>query len=377
MLFFYTAGESHGRGVFAFMDGLPAGLKVNRERIDRDLDRRRKGYGRGGRMAIEHDRVDVLAGLRGGFTLGSPVLMAVWNADHENWKDFMDPWEIRPGRELFTPRPGHADLSGAARFRHKDLRNVLERASARETAARVAAGGLLKSLLERLGISVYSWVTRIGPVSFDGGFDLEARDASSVFCPDAKSTLEMERVIDGAASAGDSVGGEFAVAVDGLPAGIGSCSQWDQRLDALLAQHLMSVPAIKAVQTGSGVLCGSLPGSLIHDPILPTTPKSRASNNAGGMEGGMTNGEQLRVHCTMKPIPTLLKGLPTVDLRTGAPAVTTYERSDVCAVPAASVVGEAVTVIAVTQAILSGFSQPSMEALERAFLDHRKYWESL
>ncbi|HOJ15292.1 MAG TPA: chorismate synthase, partial [Deltaproteobacteria bacterium] len=344
---------------------------------DADLKRRQQGYGRGGRMAVERDRVDVLAGLRGGLTLGSPVLLAVWNADHENWKDLMDPWEIRPGREFTTPRPGHADLAGAARFRHKDLRNVLERSSARETAARVACGALLKSFLSELGVSAHAWVTRIGPVAFEGPFDRQARDASSVFCPDERATREMERVIDEAAQAGDSVGGEFAVVVEGLPAGIGSSTQWDQRLDALLARHLMSIPAVKAVQVGAGVTCGTLPGSLVHDPILPGSPKRRPTNNAGGMEGGMTNGEPVVLRCTMKPIPTLLKGMPTVDIRDGRAVTSAYERSDVCAVPAASVVGEAAAVIAVAQAVCASFAQPSMEALTAAFSEHRKYWEAL
>lgn len=377
MLVFYTAGESHGRGVFAFLDGVPAGLKVNKTVIDRDLSRRQKGHGRGGRMSIEQDRVDVLAGLRGGLTLGSPILLAVWNADHENWKQLMDPWEISKGAELYTPRPGHADLAGAARFRHRDLRNVLERASARETAGRVAAGGLLRSFLAELGIGVNSWVTRIGTVHYDGPFDKGARDASSVFCPDDLATREMERAIDVAASSGDSLGGEFALAVEGMPAGIGSCTQWDQRLDAQLAMHLMSIPAIKAVQIGAGLACGELPGSRVHDPVLPTRPISRPTNNAGGLEGGMTNGMPVVARCTMKPIPTLLSGLPSVDLRNRSPAHASYERSDVCAVPAASVVGEAMAIIAVSSAILAGFAQPSMDALKAAFEEHRRYWECL
>lgn len=377
MLVFYTAGESHGRGVFAFLDGLPAGLRVDRTAIDADLARRQHGYGRGGRMAIEKDCVDVLSGIRGGVTLGSPVLMAVWNADFGNWKGYMDPWEIVPGRELHTPRPGHADLPGAARFRHTDLRNVLERSSARETAGRVAAGGLLRSFLAELGISAHSWVTRIGAAAYDGAFDRKKRDTSSVSCPDESVTLQMEQIIDHAAKEGDSVGGEFAVTITGLPAGIGSHTQWDQRLDAALSMHLMSIPAIKAVQIGAGVTCAEKAGSELHDPILPTRPKSRSSNNAGGLEGGMTNGEPLVVRCTMKPIPTLTRGLPSVDMRSGTAVKAGYERSDVCAVPAASVVGEAMAVIAVSGAILSGFAQPSMDALKAAFDVHRQYWEGL
>jgi chorismate synthase len=377
MLVFYTAGESHGRGVFAFLDGLPAGLKVDRAMIDADLARRQKGYGRGSRMSIEQDVVDVLSGIRGGYTMGSPVLLAVWNKDFENWKEYMDPWAIQSGRELHTPRPGHADLAGAARFHHHDLRNVLERSSARETAGRVAAGGLLRSFLALLGIEAYSWVTRIGHVAYTGTFHREKREASSVSCPDESITREMETAIDEASDQGDSLGGEFLVVLKGLPAGIGSYTQWDQRLDALLASHLMSIPGIKAVQIGKGIECAKLRGSMIHDPILPTHPKTRASNNAGGLEGGVSNGESIELKCTMKPIPTLKKGLPSVDMRDGSPVQASYERSDVCAVPAASVVGEAMAIIAVSYAILNSFAQPNMESLIKVFDDHRSYWEKL
>ncbi len=367
MLTFYTAGESHGRGIFAFLDGIPAGLPVSPGAIDADLSRRQRGYGRGGRMAIEQDRVDVLSGIRGGLTLGSPVLLAVWNRDFENWKDFMDPWEIEPGRELHTPRPGHADLAGAARFGHTDLRNVLERSSARETAGRVAAGGLLRQLLSALGVEASSWVTRIGKASFDGPCQEDLRERSSVFCPDMAATKAMEGEIDEALSRGDTVGGEFRAVVSGLPAGIGSCTQWDQRLDTLVAGHLMSIPGIKAVQIGLGTACGTLFGSLVHDPILPGTPPQRGSNNAGGLEGGISNGEPLVVTCTMKPVPTLKRGLATIDIRDGSAVQASYERSDTCAVPAASVVGEAMLVIAVATAVLASFGLPDMTALERAF----------
>jgi len=377
MLLFYTAGESHGRGIFAFLDGLPAGLMIDRDSINADLKRRQKGYGRGCRMSIEQDTVDVLSGIRGGITLGSPVLLAIWNKDFENWKEYMDPWEIIPGREINTPRPGHADLAGAARFRHTDLRNVLERSSARETAGRVAVGGLLRSFLSTLRIKAYSWVTRIGTSTYDGPFDQGKRDASGVFCPDEASTHDMEKIIHDIAGTGDSIGGEFTIVIEGLPAGIGSYTQWEQRLDALLSMHLMSIPAVKAVQIGAGVACGALPGSMVHDPIMPTHPKTRSSNNAGGLEGGVTNGEPLVLRCTMKPIPTLKKGLPSFDMRTGAAVRAGYERSDVCAVPAASVVGEAMAIIAVSSAIMAGFSQPSMDALKKTFDEHRKYWESL
>ena len=377
MLTFYTAGESHGRGVFSFLDGIPAGLEVSRDLIDADLARRQKGYGRGGRMAIEKDRADILSGIRGGRTLGSPVLMAVWNRDFENWKDVMDPWDIVPGKELYTPRPGHADLPGAARFRHTDLRNVLERSSARETAGRVAAGGLLRSLLGSLNIEVFSWVKRIGEVSFEGEFDREKRDSSSVFCPDAEASGSMEKAIDAVKISGDTIGGEFSIRVTGLPAGIGSYTQWDQRLDTMISAHLMSIPGIKAVQIGLGIDCGRLPGSMVHDGIIPSMPKKRATNNAGGIEGGVSNGEHIEVTCTMKPIPTLQKGLASIDIRDGSACKAQYERSDYCAVPAASVVGEAMMIIALTKTILAGFPLTTMDALSKAFAAQRSYWESL
>jgi len=369
MLTFYTAGESHGRGVFAFLDGVPAGLTLERDLIDADLARRQRGYGRGGRMKIEHDTVDCLSGVRGGMTLGSPILLAVWNRDFENWRSFMDPWEIEPGKELYTPRPGHADLAGAVRFGHTDLRNVLERASARETAGRVAAGGVLRCFLKSLGIEVISWVTQIGGVRYEGGYDPEGCAASSVFCPDPETTRRMEKAIDAIMQQGDTLGGEFTLELRGLPAGIGSYTQWDRRLDTLVAGHLMSIPAIKAVQIGLGAASAATPGSRLHDAILPGG--RRGSNNAGGMEGGVSNGEILRVTCTMKPIPTLIKGLPSIDIRDGSETAARYERSDYCAVPAASVVGEAMLMIAVSQAILDSFPLPNMTALLAAFDQHR------
>jgi chorismate synthase len=372
MLTFFTAGESHGRGVFTFLDGIPAGLTVSRECIDADLSRRQKGYGRGGRMGIEQDRVDVLTGIRGGITLGSPILLAVWNKDFDNWKDYLDPWDIKPGRELHTPRPGHADLAGAARFGHKDLRNILERSSARETAGRVAAGGLLRSFLSSLGIDAFSWVTRIGQASYEGAYDQGLRDSSSVFCPDVQTSKAMEGEIDQVMERGDTIGGEFKAVVKGLPAGIGSYTQWDKRLDTLVAGHLMSIPGIKAVQIGLGVECGKLAGSRVHDEILSGSPVVRGSNHAGGMEGGVSNGEHVEVTCTMKPIPTLREGLRSIDMRDGSPVQASYERSDYCAVPAASVVGEAMLIIAVSSAIMASFGLPGMDALAKAFALHRE-----
>ena len=370
MLTFFTAGESHGRGIFAFLDGIPAGLNISKEIIDNDLARRQMGYGRGGRMKIEKDRVDVLSGIRGGLTLGSPVLLAVWNADFENWKSYMDPFSIVPGKELYTPRPGHADLPGASRFGHKDLRNVLERASARETAARVAAGGFLKCLLNELGIKVYGCVTGIGKIKFNGAFNLEKRDASSVFCPDAAASKEMEQEVEKAIKDGDTLGGDFRIEATGLPAGIGSSAQWNKRLDTVISAFMMSIPAIKAVQIGRGFESGAINGSELHDEIY--TGGRRKTNNAGGMEGGISNGENVIVTCTMKPIPTLIKGLNSIDIRNGAETRAKYERSDYCAVPAASVVGEAMMIISIASAIMNDFGQANMAELKLAFDEHRR-----
>jgi chorismate synthase len=370
MLTFYTAGESHGRGIFAFLDGVPAGLNISKEIIDKDLARRQMGYGRGGRMKIEKDQVDVLSGIRGGITLGSPVLLAVWNADFENWKSHMDPFSITPGKELYTPRPGHADLPGAIRFGHKDLRNVLERASARETAGRVSAGGLLRCLLNDLGIKVYGSVTGIGKVKFDGAFDMGKRDASSVFCPDSVTSKEMEKTIDQAIKDGDTLGGDFRIEISGLPAGIGSSAQWNKRLDTVISAFMMSIPAIKAVQIGKGIESGAINGSGLHDEIY--AGGKRKTNNAGGIEGGISNGENIVVTCTMKPIPTLIRGLNSIDIRNGTETRAEYERSDYCAVPAASVVGEAMMIISITCAILSDFGQANMGELKYAFEEHRR-----
>ncbi len=370
MLTFYTAGESHGRGIFAFLGGMPAGLEVSKEAIDSDLARRQMGFGRGGRMKIEKDSVDVLSGIRGGITLGSPVLLAVWNADFENWKGYMDPFSIVPGKELYTPRPGHADLPGAIRFGHRDLRNVLERASARETAGRVAAGGLLRCLLNELGIEVYGYVTGIGKVRFDGEFDRTKRDISSVFCPDAKVSEEMEQEIEKAIKDGDTLGGDFIIEVKGLPAGIGSSSQWNIRLDTMISASMMSIPAIKAVQIGKGALSGAMRGSDLHDEIY--AGGKRRTNNAGGIEGGISNGENIVVTCTMKPIPTLLSGRNSIDMRSGAEVKAQYERSDYCAVPAASVVGEAMMIISIASSILSDLGQGNIAEVKHSFDEHRR-----
>jgi len=375
MLRFLTAGESHGPALTVVVDGLPAGVPVDRASLDGDLRRRQGGYGRGGRMKIETDTVEVLSGVRHGKTLGSPVTLVVRNRDHENWRDVMSPDpqppEAKRRRALKHPRPGHADLAGAMKFLTDDLRDVLERASARETTARVAAGGLARSLLQCCGVEVRSHVLRIGSAAVAGevGWEqLAAIEDSPVRCADGGAAAAMIAEIDRCKREGDTVGGVFEVVVRGLPAGLGSFSQWDRRLDGRLAQAMMSIQAIKAVALGAGFQAGDTPGSRFHDEILYDDERGlhRGSNRAGGLEGGVSNGEELRVQAVVKPIPTLLMPLRSLDLRSKEPQTASVERSDTCVVPAAGVVGEAMVALVLADAVLEKFGGDSLTEL----LDH-------
>jgi chorismate synthase len=363
VLRFLTAGESHGPGLCVVVEGLPAGLAVDRARIDADLRRRQGGYGRGGRMKIETDSVEVLSGIRHGRTLGSPVTLLVRNKDHENWKDVMSPDPLAEGtaprRVLKYPRPGHADLAGALKYLTDDLRNVLERASARETTMRVAAGALARQLLEALGIEVRSHVTRIGKARLPQGpplpwESLDRIEVSPVRCADSATANAMIAEIDEAKKNGDTVGGVFEVVVRGLPPGLGSFGQWDRKLDGRLAQALMSIHAVKAVAIGAGFAAGDTSGSAFHDEILFDEEHGlhRGSNRAGGLEGGVTNGEELRAQAVVKPIPTLLIPLRSIDLKSKEPQQASVERSDTCVVPAAGVVGEAMVAFVMADAVL-------------------------
>jgi chorismate synthase len=371
MLRFLTAGESHGPGLTVIVEGLPAGLAVDRARIDSDLRRRQGGYGRGGRMKIEADTVEVISGLRHGRTLGSPVALLVRNRDHENWKDVMSPDPVAEGtparRVLKYPRPGHADLAGALKYLTDDLRNVLERASARETTMRVAAGGLCRALLEAVGIFVRSHVIRIGsarlPTDAVTDWDALARvEESAVRCVDPQVSAAMIARIDEAKKNGDTVGGVFEVVVRGLPPGLGSFAQWDRRLDGRLAQALMSIHAVKAVAIGAGFAAGDTAGSTFHDEILFDDERGlhRGSNRAGGLEGGVTNGEELRAQAIVKPIPTLLIALRSIDMKSKEPRQASVERSDTCVVPAAGVVGEAMAAFVLADALLEKFGGDSL-----------------
>jgi chorismate synthase len=377
MLRFLTSGESHGPALTVVVDGLPAGVPVDRAAIDADLKRRQGGYGRGGRMKIESDSVEVLGGIRHGLTLGSPIGLLIRNRDHQNWADVMSPDpqgdEARQRRALKRPRPGHADLAGALKFLTDDLRNVLERASARETTSRVAAGGLAKALLRAAGVEVRSHVVRIGAAAVPAGAPvawerLAAVEESPVRCVDPEATAAMVAEVDRAKKAGDTVGGVFEVVVRGLPAGLGTFAQWDRRLDGRLAQALMSIHAVKAVAIGAGFEGGETPGSRFHDEIHYSDEKGlfRGSNRAGGLEGGITNGEELRAQAVVKPIPTLVTPLQSIDLRTKQPEAASFERSDTCVVPAAGVVGEAMVAWVAADALLDKFGGDSLTEL----LDH-------
>ena len=369
---FTTAGESHGRGLVAILEGIPAGLPVSADRVDAELKRRQGGYGRGARMKIESDRIEWLAGVRAGETLGSPIAVLVWNRDWEHWQDVMAPEADAPGgerrRQVTRPRPGHADLAGSLKYDRKDARDILERASARETVARVACGAICKILLAEFGIEIGSHVVELGGVVAHPTPPLPTplnaqADQSLVRCLDAAAEQEMIARIDAAKAAGDTLGGIVEVVALGVPVGLGSHVSWDTKLDGRLAQALMSIPAVKGVELGLGFEAARRKGSEVHDEILPGF--ARATNRAGGTEGGMTTGEPLVLRVAMKPISTLMSPLKTVDLKTGGPAQAQSERSDVTAVPAMGVIAEAMMAIVLTEALLEKFGGDALSELKR------------
>ncbi|HSK47988.1 MAG TPA: chorismate synthase [Coriobacteriia bacterium] len=371
-----TAGESHGRALCAVVTGVPAGVPIEIAKIDADLARRQKGYGRGGRQRIETDHATVLSGLRFGRTLGSPICLTVANRDWDNWLDVMAVSGQKPeGIRETSPRPGHADLAGIERIGSDDTRDVLERASARETAARVAAGGVAKAVLEALGVTVRSYVEAIGDVSVarsdSSSVDYDAASESDVGCPDPATASRMRDAVDAARSQGESLGGVFVVTASGLVPGLGGYAEADQRIDAALGFALLSIPAIKGVEIGEGFASARLPGSRVHDEIRYDNERGywRPTNRAGGVEGGMTNGETLVVRAAMKPIPTLMRPLKSVDIDTLEAVDASKERSDVCAVPAAAVVGEAEVAFVLARAYLDAFGRFSLQDLLAA-VDH-------
>lgn len=380
MLRFTTAGESHGKALVVIVEGLPAGLPVAAEQVNRELGRRMQGHGRGARMQIEQDCIEWVAGIRSGETLGSPVAMLVPNRDWSNWQDVMAP-EGMPGetrrRKVTRPRPGHADLVGVLKFDREDARDILERASARETAARVAAGALARRLLDEFGIEIGSHVVSLGGIASYPPSPLPvplnpAVDGSPVRVLNREAESSIIRRIDLARRDGDTLGGEVEIVARGLPAGLGSHVSWDRKLDGRLAAMLMSLPAVKGVEIGLGMEAARRPGSQVHDPIVSSGDErgggfSREGNNAGGLEGGMSTGEPLVVRIAMKPISTLMAPLPTVDIASGQVAQAQSERSDVTAVPALGVIAEAVVALVLADAMREKFGGDSLAEMRRNF----------
>src|SRR5438874_4885037 len=386
MLKFFTSGESHGEALVAFLSGLPAGLGIDLEFVNRELWRRQQGYGRGGRMKIERDTARILSGVRHGKTIASPIAVLLENRDWKNWQEQLpvETGDTSKHKRVASPRPGHADLAGALKYNFPEARYVLERASARESAGRVALGGVAKMFLRQLGIEVLSHVVAVGSawvrdreVSWDEIVSLTDREEVLLNCADPETEREMKQQVDEALRTGDSVGGVFEVVAHNVPPGLGTYAQWDERLDGLLAGAVMSLQAVKAVEIGSGVTAAASPGSAVHDEIgyTPTagfTGFTRARNNAGGIEGGVSNGQDIRVRGYLKPISTLRRPLESVDFATREPVKAAYERSDVCVVPAAGVAGEAMVALTLARCALEKFGGDSLLELKRNFDGYRE-----
>jgi len=380
MLRYFTSGESHGEALVAFLSGLPAGLAVDQDFLDRDLWRRQQGYGRGGRMKIETDKAHILSGVHHGITIGSPIAVLLENKDWKNWQESLPVAEGDPTKHkaVKSPRPGHADLAGALKYNFSEARYVLERASARESAARVAVGALAKLLLREFGIEVLSHVISVGSASLENEISWEQIKAVAnqneilLSCADPDTEQRMKEEVDKVLRTGDSVGGVFEVVAHNVPPGLGTYAQWDERLDAMLAAAVMSLQAVKAVEIGSGISAAASPGSQVHDEIgyeakSRYTKFSRAHNNAGGIEGGVSNGEEIRVRGYLKPISTLRRPLQSVDFATREPVKAAYERSDVCVVPAAGVAAEAMVALTLARAALEKFGGDSVLETKRNF----------
>jgi chorismate synthase len=389
MLRYFTAGESHGEALVAFLSGVPAGLKVDQGFLDRELWRRQQGYGRGGRMKIERDTGHILSGIRQGKTIGSPISVQLNNRDWKNWQESLPVAEGDPAlhKRVASPRPGHADLAGALKYNFPEARYVLERASARESAARVAVGAIAKAFLRELGIEVLSHVVAVGSVAVEKEIPWEEIESLSqqeeilLNCADPELQQRMKEEVDKVLKTGDSVGGVFEVVARGVPPGLGTYAQWDERLDALLAAAVMSLQAVKAVEIGSGIAAAASPGSAVHDeigygPPAHFTAFTRTRNNAGGIEGGVSNGEEIRVRGYLKPISTLRRPLQSVDFSTRQPVRAAYERSDVCVVPAAGVAGEAMVALTLARCALDKFGGDSMGETLRNFQGYRQQLEN-
>jgi chorismate synthase len=384
MLRYFTAGESHGEALVAFLSGLPAGLKVDQAFLDRELWRRQQGFGRGGRMKIERDTAHILSGVRQGMTIGSPISIQLENRDWKNWQESLPVGEGDPARHkrVASPRPGHADLAGALKYNFPEARYVLERASARESAARVAIGALAKTFLRELGVEVLSHVVAVGQVAMEHDVPWEQiralyqQEEILLSCADRETEQRMKGEVDKVLKTGDSLGGVFEVVAHNVPPGLGTYAQWDERLDALLAGAVMSLQAVKAVEIGSGVTGAAAPGSAVHDEIGYGEPANftgftRSRNNAGGIEGGVSNGEEIRVRGYLKPISTLRRPLKSVDFLTREPVSAAYERSDVCVVPAAGVAAEAMVALTLARCALDKFGGDSIKETLRNFEGYR------
>jgi chorismate synthase len=384
MLRFTTAGESHGRALVAILEGLPAGLPVDVEQVNHELERRQWGYGRGGRMKIERDRVDVISGVRHGLSLGSPLSLMIENKDWANWTEVMSVSAVdvppEKSRRVKRPRPGHADLAGGQKFGAQDLRNVLERASARETAARVACGALAKQLLAAFNVEIRSHVIQLGgipekPLELTWDEVAAIPDEAPLRCADAEAQRKMVELIDEKRREGDTLGGIFEVIARGVMPGLGSHTAWDLKLDGRIAQAVMSIPAVKAVAIGAGTEASALPGSEVHDEIAYDDASKqfiRQTNRAGGLEGGITNGEELRVRGHLKPISTLRRALRSVDIDTKREESASFERSDITAVPAAGVIGEAMVALVLASAMREKFGGDSLGEMRRNLDGYRE-----
>lgn len=393
---FLTSGESHGKCLNAIIDGVPSGIKLNLDKMNLLMAKRQKGYGRGGRMAIEQDKIIINSGVRHGVTTGAPICIQIDNRDWENWRipmatfpvDENDP-NIRDliiQKKITQVRPGHADLAGALKYNISDIRDILERSSARETATRVAVGALAMCILENFGIEIYSHTLKIGSASVkksalsdDFNIIKDSSEKSEVRCADYSASVEMKKVIDEACQLGDTLGGLFEIVALNVPVGLGSFTHWDRRLDGLVSQAIMSIPAIKSVSIGLGEDVAVLPGSQVHDQIYPKAGSktySRKTNNAGGIEGGVSNGAPIVVRAAMKPIPTMKTPLASVDLSTGKEHSAHFERSDVCAVPAAGVVGEAMLAIVLADEFLKKFGGDSYQEIKSNFDNYCKLYQS-
>ena len=384
-----TAGESHGKGLTGIISDYPSGVSINIDFINKQLSRRQKGYGRGGRMSIENDRAEVMSGIRKGISTGSPISFIIKNRDWENWKDIMDiiPETDSDKKEIniLTPRPGHADLTGILKYHLNTIRDVIERSSARETAARVCVGAFALSALRMLDVNVISYVDRIGNISLDDDPDIEDKtllpriDNSKVRCPDETISKMMMEAIDRTKDSGDSIGGSFKVIVRNIPVGIGSYTEWNERLDTRLAFAVMSIPAIKAFEIGNGFKAGSSTGLDFHDEIYYSSENGfyRNTNNAGGIEGGMANGENIVIGAIMKPIPTTTKGMKTVHIHSKEKSISLKERSDTCAVPSAAIVGEAVVSIELLSALQEKFGNDNMAEIIDNLNNYKKYLKNI